>query len=89
MRYHWLPAFLCAGGLFWFGLADGVSQGGKNKKPGEINTPPAFSERKNTRLKLGDPAPDFALPDLKKTREVKLSSFQNQKPVVLIFGSYT
>ncbi|MSQ93556.1 MAG: redoxin domain-containing protein [Gemmataceae bacterium] len=40
-------------------------------------------------LRAGDPAPDFTLPDLKKTKEVKLSSFQGKKPVVLIFGSYT
>jgi hypothetical protein len=34
-------------------------------------------------LNLGDPAPDFTL------NQVRLSSFQGKKPVVLIFGSYT
>ena len=46
--------------------------------------------------KEGDAAPDFdlaALPrneeEAKKRRTVKLSSFRDKKPVVLIFGSYT
>ncbi len=40
-------------------------------------------------LKVGDAAPDFALPTSDKKTRVKLSSFRGQKPVVLIFGSYT
>jgi hypothetical protein len=41
------------------------------------------------RLKLGDLAPDFTLQTHNKTARVQLSSFRNQRPVVLIFGSYT
>ena len=67
----------------------GTSQGKKDSKTGEINTPPAKGERKTTTLRVGDPAPDFTLPDMKKTKEVSLSSFKDKKPVVLIFGSYT
>jgi hypothetical protein len=37
----------------------------------------------------GEIAPDFDLPTLDKTARVRLSSFQNREPVVLIFGSYT
>ena len=40
-------------------------------------------------LAVGDPAPDFALPMLHGDRVVKLSEEIRQKPVVLIFGSYT
>jgi len=38
---------------------------------------------------VGEIAPDFSLqtPDHKET--VQLSSFRGQKPVVLVFGSYT
>jgi len=38
---------------------------------------------------VGDMAPDFSLesPDHKST--VQLSSFRGEKPVVLVFGSYT
>ncbi len=41
------------------------------------------------RLKLGDPAPSFNLPATDKHSSVSLASFRGQKPVVLIFGSYT
>lgn len=41
------------------------------------------------RLKVGDPAPDFYLLTSDKKSLVQLASFRDQKPVVLIFGSYT
>ena len=40
-------------------------------------------------LQLNDQAPDFALPVLHGDRTVRLSEEYRQKPVVLIFGSYT
>jgi hypothetical protein len=40
-------------------------------------------------LAVGDPAPDFALPVLHSDRVMRLSEEIRQKPVVLIFGSYT
>jgi hypothetical protein len=41
-------------------------------------------------LQVGTPAPDFALTKLDKTAQVQLSSLTaQQKPVVLVFGSYT
>ena len=83
----WL--LMCCVGLVLILPDAGSGQGKKNPKTGEINTPPAKGERKTTTLRAGDPAPDFTLPDLKKTKDVKLSSFQGKKPVVLIFGSYT
>jgi len=80
----------CLGLALAVTLADSaIGQGKKDPKTGEINTPPAKGERKQTSLRVGDPAPDFSLPDVKKTKEVKLSSFKGKKPVVLIFGSYT
>ena len=41
------------------------------------------------RLHVGDKSPDFTLPRLDHSGFVTLSSFQAQKPVVLVFGSYT
>jgi predicted dehydrogenase len=58
-------------------------------RTGEVNTPPARGERQRDRLKVGDPAPDFTLPDSAGKKEVTLSNFRGKKPVVLIFGSYT
>lgn len=44
--------------------------------------------RKGT-VNPGDQAPDFNLEAQDKSGYVKLSSFRGQKPVVLVFGSYT
>ena len=41
------------------------------------------------RLKVGDPAPGFNLPTADRQSAVSLASFRRQRPVVLIFGSYT
>jgi hypothetical protein len=38
---------------------------------------------------VGDSAPDFSLKTLDGKATVTLSSFKGEKPVVLIFGSYT
>jgi hypothetical protein len=40
-------------------------------------------------LRVGDQAPDFTLPILHGDRSVSLSREYREKPVVLIFGSYT
>jgi hypothetical protein len=41
-------------------------------------------------LAEGEPAPDFTLPTLNNREErVTLSSHRGQRPVVLVFGSYT
>ncbi len=88
-RLRWLP-LSCIGLVLSLVLSDiGAGQPKKDGKAGEINTPPAKAERKTTKLRVGDIAPDFTLLDLKKRKEVKLSSFKDKKPVVLIFGSYT
>jgi hypothetical protein len=45
-------------------------------------------EREGT-LRVGDPAPDFELATPDGAQRVRLSSFRGERPVVLIFGSYT
>jgi len=39
--------------------------------------------------RLGDFAPDFTLPTHDGTQKIKLRSFRGQRPVALIFGSFT
>jgi len=39
--------------------------------------------------RVGEPAPDFKLKTKDGQREVRLSSFKGQRPVVLVFGSFT
>jgi AhpC/TSA family protein len=40
-------------------------------------------------LSVGDRAPDFSLPTADKNARVRLSDYRGQRPVVLVFGSYT
>lgn len=40
-------------------------------------------------LEVGQPAPDFTLKTVDGAAQMTLSSFRGQKPVVLVFGSYT
>lgn len=82
-------AGVCVVSLLLLSAGDALGQKKKGGAPGEVNTPPAFGERKKDTLKVGDLAPDFSLPLVKGKGEVKLSSLRGKKPVVLIFGSYT
>ena len=40
-------------------------------------------------LKVGQVAPDFTLETYERNDRITLSSFRGDRPVVLIFGSYT
>jgi len=48
-----------------------------------------LAERETLAPAIGADAPDFKLPRLGSTEQVRLSSFRGRKPVALIFGSYT
>lgn len=64
---------------------DGVLSGGELQPKSGVGSGPT-----RPAPAVGEVAPDFELPladDAEKT--VRLSSFRNQKPVALIFGSYT
>ena len=50
---------------------------------------PLWMSARAGHLKVGDAAPDFALPTTEHTRTVRLSEEYRTRPVVLIFGSYT
>ena len=50
---------------------------------------PIFKTARAGKLHQGDPAPDFNLKLVHGDERVRLASFRGQKPVVLIFGSYT
>lgn len=39
--------------------------------------------------KVGDPAPDFTLADIRGEQRVRLADLRGQRPVALIFGSFT
>lgn len=48
-----------------------------------------WSIARGGKLHVGDPAPDFELRRQDKSGSVRLSSFKADRPVVLVFGSYT
>lgn len=50
---------------------------------------PLWMSARAGNLAVGDAAPDFALKTIDRGRTVKLSGELREKPVALIFGSYT
>ncbi len=50
---------------------------------------PLWNSARGGDLQVGDAAPDFTLEKTDKSSKVQLASFRGQKPVVLVFGSYT
>lgn len=51
--------------------------------------PPMWNVARGGRLDLGDPAPDFDLETVDRASRVRLSAHRGERPVVLVFGSYT
>ena len=58
-------------------------------KFGIVPFPRLWNQARGGNLRIGDLSPDFDLPALDKQSRVRLSSFRGQRPVVLVFGSYT
>lgn len=50
---------------------------------------PMWNIARRGRVEVGDEAPDFALPTIDRSTTIRLSSFRGDRPVVLVFGSYT
>jgi hypothetical protein len=48
-----------------------------------------WTDARKGSLKVGDPAPDFTVQTLDSRTPVKLASLWGDKPVVLVFGSFT
>jgi hypothetical protein len=100
MRWKWL---LAAVPVAYLGFL-GVTYAQMKRPPGEfarymsglprpamyaIPFPPMWSRARAGVLELGDAAPDFELATVDKQAKVKLSEFRRDRPVLLIFGSYT
>ena len=50
---------------------------------------PLWMRARAGELDVGEAAPEFELPTLDKSARVRLSSLAREKPVLLVFGSYT
>jgi hypothetical protein len=48
-----------------------------------------WTEARKGTLKVGDPAPDFTVQTLDTRTPVRMASLWGEKPVVLVFGSFT
>ena len=57
----------------------------QERRPARGNRP----IRQPDKIKVGDQAPDFALKTVDGKETIKLSSFRGDRPVALVFGSYT
>jgi hypothetical protein len=51
--------------------------------------PPMWNLARGGTTRVGEMAPDFVLPTVDRKSQVSLASFRGQRPVVLVFGSYT
>jgi len=81
---------VCALAVFLEGGSPGAQEASR-KPPRPAAAKKKAPDRKPApdRLRPGAPAPDFELKSLDGKQSVKLSAFRGQKPVALIFGSYT
>ncbi len=83
---------LSAGGRFGGGFGGGF---GGRPRPGQERRPTGRPERFGSSgdgsvvAEQGRPAPNFKLKSLDGKRQVELTSFASNKPVALLFGSYT
>jgi hypothetical protein len=50
---------------------------------------PLWMRARAGELDVGETAPDFELPTLDKSARVRLSASRGERPVLLVFGSYT
>ncbi len=48
-----------------------------------------YDVRREGRLVVGDPAPDVVLASIDGSPDVQLASLMREKPLVLVFGSFT
>lgn len=65
-------------------------ESGKVKVPADVREAvEEVMERDETGPKVGDPAVDFTLKRLGSEERVGLAAFRGQRPVALLFGSYT
>lgn len=99
MRHVLILAMFFGFGVFGTGDSVFARQDGKNDSKTEKQEGPEqkSSQEKGQRRgqqqddapQVGDVAPVFTLKSLDGESETDLASFKGQKPVVLLFGSYT
>jgi hypothetical protein len=89
-------AYLLFGGVVAAAMLQGPETFGKfmTRVPGVLvwgllPAPRMWMWARGGTLKTGDEAPDFTLSTVDHSKRVTLSSHRGDRPVVLVFGSYT
>ena len=90
----WLVASIALFAAMWLPPSDFAAAIGKVPRPLLFFMPvipfeSLWNIARAGALRVGDPAPDFDLPRQDKSGRVKLSDHFGERPVVLVFGSYT
>ena len=63
--------------------------GGKKPIMAVVPFQPLWAQARGGDLEIGDMAPEFDLETTDHSQRVRLSDFRGDRPVVLVFGSYT
>ena len=86
-----LLAALCAAAFALYRQPPEVWSSVVAKAPGWALAPtfPIMSYARKGSLEVGDPATDFELQTHDHSASVRLSDYQGDRPVALVFGSYT
>jgi hypothetical protein len=99
-----IAAWVLGGVLLAYALATAGLYAAMNQPPGTFGAimakvpmvsmmllpfEPLWMSARGGKLHVGDAAPDFSLPTLDGKRTVSLADEARERPVVLVFGSYT
>lgn len=88
--------YVCFGAFLWWAMHQSPERFGRimSKMPGPVvfllfPFETLWVHARAGTLNVGDHAPDFSLMKVDKSGSLQLSQLNTQRPVVLVFGSYT
>ena len=70
-------------------LRDGLAAEGSPLTLQDVMARADYRDLMTAKVDVGDAAPDIPLPQLEHGGELRLSSLLAERPVALVFGSYT
>lgn len=76
-------------GMLLSRLRDGLAAEGSPLTLQDVMARDDYRDLMTPKVDVGDEAPDFSLPRLEGGGDVRLSELLRQRPVALVFGSYT
>jgi hypothetical protein len=70
-------------------IRDGLAPDDSPLRVEDVMASPDYRDLMTPQVAEGDPAPDFELPTPDGGETIRLSALFEQRPVALVFGSYT